>query len=406
MSVVLEKSRSCWMEIEPGRTSRLDRKLTCDVVVIGSGIAGLSTAYELAIQGKRVIVLDRGPIGRGMTARTSAHLTTALDDLYQEYIAIHGEEKARRHFESQEAAVTRIDAIKSEERIDCDFARLDALLFLAGEATEETLDKELEALRMVGLPNVRKTSDGNRRHRLSEGPCLIIPRQGRFHPLKYLDGLAEVLRKRGVELFDECAVNSVEESGGAVTVRTATGATISAAAAVVATNTPINDGLTITAKEAPYRTFVLAGEVERGAIDDALYWDTEEPYHYVRLHPWGKTDLLLIGGEDYKSGQENDAKLRFERLERWGRECFPELGPIRYRWSGQVMDTIDYAAFIGLYPRSKNIFVATGDSGQGITHGVVAGLVIAGLIENGEHKWADIYDPSRKPARSAKQFLS
>jgi Rieske Fe-S protein len=151
---------------------------------------------------------------------------------------------------------------------------------------------------------------------------------------------------------------------------------------------------------------VLAGEVKRGAIDDALYWDTEEPYHYVRLHPWGEADLLMIGGEDYKSGQENDAALRLERLERWGRERFPELGSIRYRWSGQVMDTIDYAAFIGRYSGSENVYIATGDSGQGITHGVVAGLVIAGLIETGEHEWADIYDPSRKPARSAKQFLS
>lgn len=394
------------MEVEPRHYLTLDRNLTCDVVVTGSGIAGLSTAYELATQGRQVIVLDRGPIGRGMTARTSAHLTTALDDLYQEYIAIHGEEMARRHFQSQETAVRRIDTVRSEEKIDCDFARLDALLFLAGEVTEETLDKEVEALRTVGLGNVRKTTDGNRRHRLSEGPCLIIPQQGRFHPLKYLDGLAATLRKLGVQLFENCPVEAVEEKDGAVLVRTQSGATVSAAAAVVATNTPINDGLTITAKEAPYRTFVLAGEVERGAIDDALYWDTEEPYHYVRLHPWGERDLLLIGGEDYKSGQENDAKLRFERLERWGRERFPELGPIRYRWSGQVMDTIDYAAFIGRYPGKANIYIATGDSGQGITHGVVAGLVISGLIQSGQHEWADIYEPPRKPLRAAKQFLS
>jgi glycine/D-amino acid oxidase-like deaminating enzyme len=230
------------MDTEPGRHPRLNRNLSCDVVVIGSGIAGLSAAYELADRGKRVVVIDRGPLGRGMTARTSAHLTTALDDLYQEYISIHGEERARRHFASQEAAVSRIDTIQAEERIACDFARLDALLFLAGEATEETLDKELEALGKVGLANVRKTSDGNRRHRLSEGPCLIIPGQGRFHPLKYLDGLAEVLKKCGVQLFADSAVESVVEKDGAVTVRTTDGVTISAAAAVVATNTPINDG--------------------------------------------------------------------------------------------------------------------------------------------------------------------
>ena len=245
----------------------------------------------------------------------------------------------------------------------------------------------------------------NRRHQLSEGPCLIIPRQGRFHPLKYLDGLSEVLEKLNVQLFTETAVEKVEESDGSVLLHAA-GGVVTAAAAVVATNVPIIDGLTISAKEAPYRTFVLAGEVKRGAVDNALYWDTEDPYHYVRTHPWGEGDLLLVGGEDYKSGQENDAKLRFERLDRWARERFPELGKIAYRWSGQVMDTIDYAAFIGRYPGMDNIYVATGDSGQGITHGVVAGMMIAGLIESGEHDWTDIYEPSRKPPRSAKQFLT
>jgi glycine/D-amino acid oxidase-like deaminating enzyme/nitrite reductase/ring-hydroxylating ferredoxin subunit len=278
-------------------------------------------------------------------------------------------------------------------------------MFLAGEADEDMLDKEMEALRAVGLANVRKTTNGNRGHQLSGGPCLIIPQQGRFHPLKYVDGLAKALKSLGVELFEDTAVEAVTEDGGAVSVRTKAG-TISAAVVVLATNVPIIDGLTLSAKEVPYRTFVLAGEVKRGAIDDALYWDTEDPYHYVRLHPWGKNDLLLIGGEDYRSGQENDAKLRFQRLERWGRERFPELGEISYRWSGQVMDTIDYAAFIGAYPGMKNVYVVTGDSGQGVTHGVVAGLMIPALIDSGAHEWSDIYAPARKPPGSAKQFLA
>jgi glycine/D-amino acid oxidase-like deaminating enzyme/nitrite reductase/ring-hydroxylating ferredoxin subunit len=406
LNVFDEKSRSLWMERPPTSWPAIDSDLTADIAVIGSGIAGLSVAYEASLRGAKVAVLDRGMIGRGMTARTSAHLTSALDDFYHEFIAIRGETVAMQHFASQNAAIERIDEIRKVERIACDFARMPAYLFLAGDVTPEVLEEERKALAMVGLQGARLEASPRIRHKLSGGPCLVIPEQGRFHPLKYLDGLSLACAKKGVLLFANSIVTNIHEDEVGVSVKTEAGFVVKANAAVVATNSPLTAPLTFHSKQAPYRTFVFTAHVPKGVIKDVLYWDTEDPYHYVRLHPHNGQQLLLVGGEDYKPGTMDDADKRFRKLEEWARERFPEMGEVHHRWSGQVMDTIDFAAFIGLNPGSKSIYIATGDSGQGITHGVVAGIMLPQMIENGKHRWSDIYDPNRLPLRATGKMFS
>src|SRR5678810_494435 len=122
-----------------------------------------------------------------------------------------------------------------------------------------------------------------------------------------------------------------------VFVATTTCSAVTAAHVVVATNTPINDMLTLHTKQYAYRTFVIGAAVEPGVVPTALFWDTAQPYHYVRLVPQDDgSEILIIGGEDHKTGQEDDAEDRYARLETWARERFPRLGDVQFRWSGQV----------------------------------------------------------------------
>jgi glycine/D-amino acid oxidase-like deaminating enzyme/nitrite reductase/ring-hydroxylating ferredoxin subunit len=396
MNVADERSTSYWMKdasmIEAGP---LKSDAVCDVVVIGSGIAGLSTAYELTRFGRTVIVIDRGRIGRGMTARTTAHLATELDDFYSELIDVRGEDEARIYYDSQVAAVNRIEAICRDEGINADFARLDGFLYPAEEAHRADLEQEYQACLKIGV-DVEWIANAPVPG-IQTGKALRFPGQGRLHPTKYLNGLARVVLARGGHLHADTAYMSHDEADGHVEITTAPGHRIRAGAAVFATNSPVNDRVAIHTKQIPNRTYAIAGRVPKGSVPDALVWDTYDAYHYVRIQPHSAVDdLIIIGGEDHRSGEASDMDKRLANLERWARRCYPSLGKVEYRWSGQVMEPVDFMPYSGRNPGSRNIYVHTGDSGQGITNGVAGSLTILPLILGEDSRYAPVLEPSRK----------
>ena len=405
------RTTSVWMQTaDVPEQPQLNADVQTDVVIVGAGIAGLTTAYLLVKEGKRVVVLDDGPVAGGETCRTTAHLSNALDDRYYELERLHGEKGARLAAESHTAAIDQIEAIVSEEKIDCDFARLDGYLFVPPGDDPAQLGDELRAAHRAGLAGVehveRAPVDS-----FDTGPALRFPRQAQFHILKYLNGLTESVKRGGGEIYTRTHASKIEGGDNKARVETSDGAVVTAGAVVVATNTPVNDLVAIHTKQAPYRTFVVGAGVERGSVPNILLWDTPDPYHYVRLQRVeGENeskgyDVLIVGGEDHKTGQEDDATERFRRLEEWTRERFPQVESFEFRWSGQVLEPVDGLAFIGRNPLdSDNVYIATGDSGNGMTHGTIAGILLTDLILGRENKWAELYDPSRKSPGAIKDF--
>lgn len=400
------RSLSPWMAgLNDAPFGPLERDVEADVCVIGAGIAGLSVAHALVRAGKSVVVIDDGPIGGGETSRTTAHLVDAFDDRYHRVEWLHGQEGARLTAESHHAAIDEVERIVGTEGIECAFQRLNGYLFVPpGEPLDE-LEKELAACHRAGLTEVA-WADRAPLQGFETGRCLRFPRQAQFHPLHYLAGLARVIVENGGRIFTSTHASSIEGGKDGARGRVGTGddgPAVTAMDIVVATNSPINDRVTIHTKQYAYRTYVIGARVPDGSVTRALYWDTPSHYHYVRLHE----DLLIVGGEDHKTGQGDEEEDRYGALETWARERFPTMLDVEYRWSGQFLDPADALAFIGRTPGSdERVWIVTGDSGNGMTHGVIAGMLLRDLIRDREHPWAKLYDPNRTSLRSVAHFTS
>lgn len=399
----LSDTSSVWAKtVRRPQFAALSSNVQTDVCIVGAGIAGLTTGYLLTKSGRRVVILDDGPIGGGQTEVTTAHLSDEIDDGFTEMERWHGERGSRMAAESHAASIDLIEEIVNELQLDCDFKRVDGYLFRAPEDDADIIQQEFEAAKRAGR---RVTLVDHAPIDFDTGPAVRYPNQARFHPLKYLAALAKAIKEGGGEIYSNSHADSVE-GGDEAKVKVGS-YVVRADAIVVATNVPINDMFAIHTKQAPYMTYAIGARVPKGAVTDAQYWDTLKAYHYVRLQEIpddDEHDLLIVGGEDHKTGQADDTTQRHARLEAWTRARFP-IEDVEFTWSGQCMETIDGLAFIGRNPMDKeNVYIATGDSGMGITHGTIAGMLLTDLILGKSNPWETLYDPSRKPVRAAYEF--
>ncbi len=397
MPDAVAETRPFWTQSAPVKEySSLSDNQETDVCVIGGGISGLNTAYLLALDNIPVILLESGGIASGETGRTTAHIASALDDRFTHLEKLFGRDGARLAAESHTAAIRQIDQIVRTESIDCGFEYLDGYLFAAPGQSADILHTELEAARRAGLAECEIVERAPLAS-FDTGPALRFPDQAQFHPVAYVTALAEAFVRRGGKIYTQSHVTEVY-GGNPATVVTSTGPTVRAHCVVVATNTPINDRYAMHTKQAPYRTYAIGAEIPAGSVPRALYWDTLDPYHYVRTQPLDATrDLLIIGGEDHKTGQGDESSHPFAALEEWARARFPMIAAVPYRWSGQVMEPVDSLAFIGRNPGDPNIYIVTGDSGHGMTHGTIGGMLIRDLIIGSVSPWEPLYAPDRKP---------
>jgi glycine/D-amino acid oxidase-like deaminating enzyme/nitrite reductase/ring-hydroxylating ferredoxin subunit len=373
-----------------------------DVLVVGAGIAGLVTALVLLREGRRVLVVDRQGLGAGETLRTTAHLASALDDRFHHLAKVHGADGARLAAASHAAAIDWIEDFLGGDSAACGFRRIPGYLF-AHDGDPGELRRELDAATDAGL-HARLLEDG-----LPElpglGPVLAFEHQARVD----IDALLARLADAVLALDGRFALGDVVavKGGATPTATLRTGETLHAGAIVLASNVPFHERVPVHTKQAPYRTYVVAGEVGSARIPDALIWDNLEAYHYVRLvedRERPGTQLVMVGGEDHKTGQDQDPTA-FVRLQAWTRERFPGVGEFRHGWSGQVLEPADGLGFIGRDPGGEdNVYVITGDSGNGITHGTLGGMLVADLVQGRGNPWAALYDPQRK-VRDSSEWL-
>jgi glycine/D-amino acid oxidase-like deaminating enzyme/nitrite reductase/ring-hydroxylating ferredoxin subunit len=377
----------------------LSRDLDLDVAIIGGGVTGLTAAVLLGRAKLRVGVFERDRVGSGETGNTTSHLTEAVDARYQTLIKDFGLEGARRVAESSRDAIAQIESLASGMH-GAGFEHAPGYLYTEKAEHLTLLADELDAARRAGcavewvddVPLPFATKGGVR-----------WDRQAQVHATGYLAGLAKEAAGRGVEIFERTIVKGVHE-GSPCRVETDTHA-VTAGHVLVAANVPVNNRVLLHTKIAAYRSYALAIEVEPGYLR-GLFWDTEDPYHYTRPQEAAGKWYAIVGGEDHRTGEETETGAHYDRLLAYTRARFPG-GPVKYRWSGQIIEPVDGLPFIGPNSGSSHVFVATGFAGNGITFGTLAAMMFSDLVAGKKNPYADLYDATRvKPLAAAYDYVA
>lgn len=395
---------SFWMRSTPNTAyPPLGEDQEVDVAVVGGGIAGLCTAWELARDGRRVAVLEAGRIAAGTTGHTTAKVTALHGLVYDRLRRTRDAEAARQYARSQQGAVARVTEVVAELGIDCDLEPAAAVSYALDPAARGTLEAEARAAAEAGLPARFVTETGLP---FPVSGAVWVADQAQFHPRKYLLALAEDLRARGGLIHERTRITHLAE-GSPCRVTAESGHTVTARDVVVATHYPIFDRGLLFTRLSPHRELVLAAELPADQDPGGMYITNEEGKRSVRTAPLeGTRRLLIVTGESFTPGT-GDPRERFRRLEGWTRERFP-VGEPAYRWAAQDNDSSDTVPLVGPYhPGARHTYVATGFGGWGISGGVMAGQLLARLIGGDPPPWAGLYDPRRlwPVAREASRML-
>jgi glycine/D-amino acid oxidase-like deaminating enzyme/nitrite reductase/ring-hydroxylating ferredoxin subunit len=395
------RHESVWSEsLKQSSCPALEANVSVDVAIIGAGVTGITAALLLKQAGKKVALIEMHRIAAGETGHTTAHLTAALDVRYQDLERSFGAEGARLAAESSTAAIQQIADLVRLGKLDCGFALVPAFLYSEHSDDLHTLEQEVAAMELAGL----------KARMVKSVPlpfpvrcALALDGQAQIDPGAYLLPLAATIPGRGSYVFENTQVTGIEE-GEPCRVTTA-GGVITSESILVTANVPISNLILIHTKLAAYRTYAIAAVV-KNPPPAGLYWDLAEPYHYTRTHELGGQTLLLVGGEDHKTGEEPDANERWARLKVYTKERY-QVESFKYAWSGQIIEPADRLPYIGLNSVSSHTYVATGYSGNGMTFGTLAGMLLSDAVLGRKNRWAELFDATRiKPLAAAERYLS
>jgi glycine/D-amino acid oxidase-like deaminating enzyme/nitrite reductase/ring-hydroxylating ferredoxin subunit len=381
----------------------LDTSLSTDVTVVGGGIAGVTAALLLQRAGAEVVLLEARRIAARETGRSTAHLTEVLDTRYHALESSFGADAASAAAASSRAAIDRIEAIAGELDAPCGFARVPGFLVARDAAQRRELERELPAMLRAGLD--AGWTDALP-WPLEHAGAVRVERQARFHPVEYLRELVARAQAAGVRVFEGTRVREVRD-GRPCSVLTDRGSVVSGDVLVL-TNQPVSGRFGVHMKIAAYRTYAVAlGPVppdpERA---DGLLWDLDDPYHHVRAHETPGGTFVIVGGEDHKTGHEGASPARFAALEAWARPLVGDA-PVAHRWSGQIIVPADGLPFIGRHPGAGHVHDGTGFSGNGMTFGTLAGMILADAVQRVPNPWAALYDARRvRPLAQARRFVA
>ena len=387
---------SYWLaSAETKRFGAIDKTVTVDALIVGGGITGLTTAYLLRRNGLSVGVVERGRFGRIDTGHTTAHLTAVTDMPLHKLVENFGRDHAQAVWDAGAGAIEQIEENVARENIECEFTRIPGYLHLPieGDSKEnsESLRKIAQLANEFGFD---AAYEGSIPHMQRAG--VRFADQAKFHPIKYLAALADKIPGDGSYLWEESKASEFDAKRRRAKV---SGHWVNYGALVLATHNPLlgESGLVccimFQTKLALYTTYAIGARIPHGSISIASFWDTSDPYHYLRVDRAEDADYAILGGEDHKTGQVVETERCYQRLQKSLGKIAPDA-QVDHHWSGQVIETNDGLPFIG--ESDPGQFISTGFSGNGMTFGTLAAMMAADWVAQKKNPWIDLFAPSRK----------
>lgn len=374
--------------------ARARKDLQVDVIVIGGGITGITAAYLLQRAGATVALLERGRCNTGETAHTTAHLTYVTDTRLSELVRKFGRDHAQATWDAGLAAMKQIHQIAEEENIACEFQSVPGYLHARTRREEDAAASLQEDARLATELGFDATY--LEQVPLVHTPGVVFANQAKAHPAKYLRGLLRCLRERGIHVFENSEAGKIEVDPPTVNTNDHT---IRGKYIVIATHVPLQGATgTLSAalfqtKLALYSTYAVGAKIKPGLVSEASFWDTGDPYFYLRIDRKKGYDYAILGGADHKTGQVRDPQKHYERVEKRLRQLLPEAS-IDHRWSGQVIEPNDGLPYIG--ETAPGQFVATGFSGNGMTFGTLGAMMAVDAFIGRSNPWRKLFDVDRK----------
>jgi glycine/D-amino acid oxidase-like deaminating enzyme/nitrite reductase/ring-hydroxylating ferredoxin subunit len=394
----LPQDRTYWnATAEAPDFPRLSGDISVDIAIVGGGIVGITTARLLKERGLTVAVVEARRVGRQVTGKSTAKVSSQHGLIYQTLERKFGQERARLYGEAQETAIRKIRQLASRYGIDCDLEGKAAYTYTRDEEHVSEIEKEVEVAQRLGLPATLVRETGLPFDVLA---AIRFDDQAQFHPTRYVAGLARTIPGDGSHVFEQSRAVDWEPTR----VVTDQG-TIIARHVVMATHLPLGQIGGYYARAYPRAEPVVAARIKR--VPDGMYLNVEQPSHSLRTHRDASGEVYgVVAGTSFKPGHTDEERQYFGDIERWLAENF-DAGPVEYRWVNEDYTSMDGAPFIGWSSSvGEGYLVATGFNAWGISNGTAAGMILADLAEGRENPWADLFDATRvKPVAGGPKFV-